>query len=197
MKTILEHSFITKAHSLTNLFEGVTKMSTFMKKLEDDSLIDPTRYEIPNYLGDGFEFFVELFLMLYPSNKEIGVSDYSPVQEDDNGVDGVGVNIKNQKCVVQIKYRSNTQIFLTHTDDYVGNIIIDGVLKHNVYPDTDPKNYRYFVFTTAKGLNFYTDKELLKSKVKCMGYDDFTTLLNDNIVFWKTALEIVKELRKV
>jgi hypothetical protein len=197
MKT-LQHNFITKAHSLTNLFEGVHKMSQFMRRLEADALIDPIRYDPNKYLGDGFEFFIELFLMLYPCDKRIGVSDYVPVQENDNGVDGIGINTKREKCVVQIKYRTNTQGFLTANLDHLSNMISDGQFNHGVVADmSDPNNFRHFIFTTAEGLNFYTDQEMYKSKVKCIGYQDFRVLLDDNYVFWNTALEIVKELRKV
>jgi hypothetical protein len=59
---------------------------------------------------------------------------------------------------------------------------------------TDSKNYRHFIFTTAEGLNFYTDIEMFKSKVKCIGYNDFRVLLDDNLVFWQTALETVKQI---
>jgi hypothetical protein len=198
MKTQLQHNFITKAHNLIGLFEDVHKMSQFMRKLEEQALIDTIRYNQNKYVGDGFEFFVELFLMLYSCDKRIGVSNYVPVQENDNGVDGTGINTKGEPCVVQIKYRTNTQGFLTETNDHLSNMISDGMLTHGVVADmSDPKNYRHFIFTTAEGLNFYTDQEMYKSKVKCIGYNDFRVLLDDNIIFWNTALEIVKELQKL
>jgi uncharacterized membrane protein len=61
----------------------------------------------------------------------------------------------------------------------------------------DPKNYRHFVFTTAEGLNFYTDQEMFKSKVKCFGYNDFRSMLDNNLIFWTSALEIVKEIEAI
>ena len=197
MKTQLEHSFITKAHSLTNLFDGTRKMSTFMTKLEKEAQIDPLNYDPYKYVGDGFEFFVELFLMLHPCDNRIGVYNYHPTQEDDNGVDGTGINIMGEKCVVQVKYRSNTQYFLTANQDHLSNMFSDGMLKHDVVSDNkNPKNFRHFVFTTAEGLNFYTDQNMFKSKVKCIGYKDFRKMLDNNVVFWETALSIVKSLRK-
>ena len=191
----LQHNFQTKAHSLVNLFEGVTKMSTFMRRLETDAVLDPNRYDPFKYLGDGFEFFTELFLALHPTDNRIGVYQYVPVQENDNGVDGVGVNIKAEKCVVQIKYRSNAQTLLTANTDHLSNMISDGQFNHGVVADmADTKNYRHFIFTTAEGLNFYTDIEMFKSKVRCFGYNDFRAMLDNNVVFWQTCLEIVKEI---
>jgi len=201
MKRKLEHTFITKAHNLINLFQGVKKFSTFMARLEEQAQIDPERYDINKYVGDGFEFFVELFLYLHPCDNRVGVYDYQPMQENDNGVDGIGVNIRGEKCVVQIKYRTQTDGFLQGSADHLANLFSDGDNAYEVVVDHKRKNdkiknYRHFIFTTASGLNFYTDQEFFKSNVRCFGYEDFRALLDNNVVFWRTALEIVNILRK-
>ena len=189
---LLEHNFQTKAHSLSRLFEGVTKMSQLMRKIEQEAIIDTLRYGPDKYKGDAFEFFVELFLSLHPVDNRVGVYNYKPKQENDNGVDGIGINIKGENSVVQIKYRSNTQTELSSNKDSLSNLITDGMLSHNVVTDmNNPKNFRHFVFTTADGLNFYTDKEMFKSKVKCFGYKDFRSMLDNNTVFWNKVREIV------
>jgi hypothetical protein len=173
-------------------------MSTFMRRLESDALIDPLRYDSFKYLGDGFEFFVELFLYLHPTDNRVGVYNYVPTQENDNGCDGIGVNIKGEKCVVQVKYRTNVLTQLTATQDSLSNMFSDGMMAHKVVADmNDSKNYRHFVFTTAEGLNFYTDQEMFKSKVKCFGYNDFRSMLDNNMIFWSSALEIVKEIEAI
>ena len=82
-------------------------MSNLMANIERESLKDVERYEANLYAGDAFEFFVELFLALHPCDNRVGVYEYVPVQEFDNGVDGIGINIQKQKCVVQIKFRTN------------------------------------------------------------------------------------------
>lgn len=197
MKRKLEHTFITKAHSLSRLFKGVKKFSTFMKRLEEEALIDPDRYDPFKYVGDGFEFFVELFLYLHPCDNRIGVYDYVPMQENDNGVDGLGRNINGERSVVQVKYRSDNTRFLTATEDHLSNMFSDGMLAYGVTADMKHKdNYRHFIFTTASGLNFYTDQEMFKSKVRCIGYEDFRSMLDNNKVFWESALEVVNILRK-
>ena len=195
MAIILEHNFQTKAHNLIQLFDGVKKFATFVRRLEEQSMIDPLRYEPQKYVGDAFEFFVELFLGLHPVDNRVGVYNYHPVQENDNGVDGIGMNIKGQRSVVQIKYRSNNMAVLTANQDHLSNMFSDGMLAHGVVADMeDPTNYRHFVFTTAEGLHFYTDQEMFKSKVRCIGYTDFRTMLDNNLVFWDTATQIVKQL---
>jgi len=189
---ILEHNFHTKAHSLIRLFKGVNKMSQLIKNIESEAMVDPLRYDPDKYKGDAFEFFVELFLSLHPVDNRVGVYNYKPKQENDNGVDGTGINIKGENSVVQIKYRSNTQIELSSNKDSLSNLITDGMLSHNVVADlNNPKNFRHFVFTTADGLNFYTDKEMFKSKVRCFGYKDFRSMLDNNIIFWNKVREVV------
>lgn len=193
MDIILEHQFRTKAHDLRALFDNVDKMSTFMRKIEQQSVMDVDRYDADKYKGDAFEFFIELFLKLHPCDNRIGLYDYHPVQKNDNGVDGYGMNILGQKSVVQVKYRGNTQSLLTANQDHLSNMFSDGMLEHNVIADNaNPKNYRHFVFTTAEGLHFYTDSEMYKSKVKCIGYKDFRNLLDNNIAFWTLAKQIVE-----
>jgi len=90
---IIEHTFLTKCHDLKSLFEKTNKLSTFMNKLEIQSLKDPLCYDTNKYLGDGFEFFIEILLKLHPVDNRIGVYNYSPKLMNDNGVDGLGVNI--------------------------------------------------------------------------------------------------------
>jgi len=191
----LEHNFKTKAHSLPRLFEGVNKMSTLIRRIESEAILDTLRYDADKYKGDAFEFFVELFLALHPTDNRVGVYNYKPNQENDNGVDGVGVNIRNEKTVVQVKFRSNVLTELSSNKDSLGNLITDGMLSHNVVADMEnPKNFRHFVFTTADGLNFYTDGEMFKGKVKCFGYKDFRCLLDNNLIFWNKVREIINSL---
>lgn len=191
----IEHTFQSKAHDLKALFQGTNKMSAFMRKLDKQAETDPDRYDKDKYVGDGFEFFVEVFLKLNPTDNRVGVYNYKPTQENDNGVDGIGVNIKGEKCVVQIKYRGNTQSVLTATQDHLAHLISDGMLEHDVISDrVDTKNYRHFIFTTAEGLHYYTNDDFFKSRVKCFAYNDFRSMLDNNIVFWDNVRQIVENL---
>jgi hypothetical protein len=192
---MIQHNFKTKCHDLPALFADVNKFSRFMRNLERQAIMDPLRYDSQKYLGDGFEFFVELFLSLHPTDNRVGIYNYIPIQENDNGVDGIGVNILNQSSVVQVKYRSNTQTLLTANTDHLSNLFSDGMLTYNVVADNaNTKNYRHFVFTTAEGLHFYTDTEMFKGKVRCFSYKDFKVLLDNNIIFWNKVREIVSNI---
>ena len=195
MKAELQHNFKTKCKSLPELFEGVNKMSQLMYKIEKLSKKDPLNYDPDKYKGDAFEFFIELFLMVHPCDNRVGVHNYKPTQENDNGVDGIGVNIRDEKCVVQIKYRSNPKEPLTANKDHLSNMFVDGQLTYNVVADiTNPKNYKHFIFTTASGLHYYTETEMFKNKVRCFSFKHFKSMLDNNKVFWDSAREIVGKM---
>ncbi len=197
MEIKLEHQFQTKSHDLIELFKGVNKLSSFMRSLEKQSKKDPIRYDSNMYLGDGFEFFIELLLALHPVDNRMGVYNYKPIKSNDNGVDGIGLNINLEPCVVQVKYRSNTKTILTSNFDHLSNLFSDGMLTHGVVSDNlNPNNYRHFVFTTADGLHFYTDKEMFKGRVRCVGYKELKNMIDNNFIFWEKCREIVSEIVK-
>jgi hypothetical protein len=191
----ISHGFGLRAHDLTTLFDKTNKVSTFMGKLEKQSLIDPDRYDSNKYKGDGFEFLVEILLKSHAYDNRLGITTYEPVQSDDNGVDGVGVNLAGEKCVVQVKYRSNSKTVLTANTDHLSNMISDGMIKHKVViAEDNTKIPRHYVVTTATGLHHYTDNENFKGFVHCIGYEHLRALLDNNLSFWNLCREICKEI---
>lgn len=190
----MQHNFITKSHDLIGLFDKVNKMSTLMNKIEKQSQLQPLRYDPDKYKGDAFEFFVELFLHIYNTDNRVGVYKYVPIQIDDIGADGLGENMKGEKCVVQIKYRSKTDYLLTANEDHLSNLIVAGVDYGIITDKEDLNNFRHFVFTTAKGLHFHTNEQMFKGRVKCFGYDEFRKMVDNNIHFWNRCRELVREL---
>jgi hypothetical protein len=197
----INHGFGNRAHDLVALFDKTNKISTFMNKLEKQSLIDPVRYDSNNYKGDAFEFLVEILLKSHAYDNRLGITNYEPVQSNDNGVDGVGVNLSNQKCVVQVKYRSK-KTPLTANEDKLGNLVTDGMLQHGVYltpetkSDVNEKKIAplHYVITTADGLHHYTDNEFFKGVVHCIGYDQLRVMLDNNLSFWNLCRSIAKEI---
>lgn len=192
---ILTHPFITRSHDLEGLFNDVKTLSQFMKRLEKQSQLYPERYPIEKYLGDGFEFFCEALIKSHSCDNRIGISEYIPVTKNDNGVDGYGVNIVLETCAIQIKYRTNTKNLLTSTVDKLDSFITEALLEKNILPS---KQYRNFIFTTAKGLHYYTDHEKFRGMVKCFGYKQISQLVDNNLHFWNfIQKEIVQYKEKV
>jgi len=125
---MLHHQFITKSHDLSGLFTDVNLMSTLMRRIQEQSQLDPLRYDVNDYMGDAFEFFVELFLKIYDTDNRVGVYNYIPIpSHEDKGADGVGVNIRKEKCVVQVKFRGNVDSLLTANEDHLSNLMLAGM----------------------------------------------------------------------
>ena len=188
----LTHPFIYRCHDLDGLFENVKTLSQFMKRLEKQSQLYPERYSIEKYLGDGWEFFCEALIKTHQYDNRIGISGYNPVIKNDNGVDGYGVNLFNEVCAVQPKYRSNTKGLLTSEGDSLNSFITEALLEKNIQPS---KKYRHFVFTTAKGLHYYTDHEKFRGMVKCYGYEDIRSLVDNNLHFWNFIREQILQFK--
>jgi len=169
---IITHGFGNRAHDLVGLFNRTNKISTFMNKLEKQSLIDPLRYDSNKYKGDGFEFLVEIFLKSHSYDNRIGITNYEPVQKDDNGVDGVGINLSGEKYGVS-------------ADMEKLKLIADGKLA--------PLHY---VITTASGLHHYTDNQNFGGYVHCIGYEQLRSMLDNNLSFWNLCREITDNVQK-
>ena len=188
----LTHPFLYRAHNLSELFENVKTLSQFMKKLEKQAAQDPDRYPSHKYLGDGWEFFVEALIKTHQYDNRVGISNYEPVTNNDNGVDGYGINICGKVCAVQPKYRTSVSSRLTASNDSLDSFITESILAKEIIPD---KQYRHFIFTTAKGLHHYTDHEKYRGKVKCFGYDEIRSLVDNNLHFWNFVRDQVLQFK--
>jgi hypothetical protein len=170
-------------------------MSTLMRRIQQQSQLDPLRYDVNDYMGDAFEFFVELFLKIHDTDNRVGVYNYVPVpSHEDKGADGVGINIRKEKCVVQVKFRGNVDSLLTANEDHLSNLVTAGALMGISYDLENRKNYRHFVFTTANNLHFYTDEHMFEGQVYCFGIDKFREMVDNNPIFWDKCREIVSQL---
>ena len=182
----MTHQFKTKSHDLIGLFTDVNLMSTFTNRLQRQAEFDPNRYSVNDYLGDGFEYFVEGFLEILSPSPHIGVYNYRPIPpHEDKGADGVGENMSGNKCVVQVKFRGNNDYTLTANEDHLSNLMLAGMHMGVSFDLENPKNFRHFVFTTAKSLHFYTDEHMFEGKVKCFGLEDFRKMVDNNNHFWE------------
>jgi hypothetical protein len=220
-KEDLEHGFKDRAHDLNGLFYKTNKISTFMNKLEKQSILDTARYDSKKYLGDGFEFLVEILLKTHSYDNRFGITNYTPIQSDDTGVDGLGLNLAGEKSVIQIKYKSNTTTHLTANTDHLSNMFSAAQTKYGISSinseietlknnisligekkvekrinelEKSKKVKRHYVITTASGLHNYTDSEMYKNEVICIGFEDLRSLLDDNISFWNLCREISNDI---
>jgi len=192
MEIKLEHPFLFQCHDINELLHDVKKLSTFCTNLENQSIRFPNRYESKKYKGDGFELFVEAFIKLSPIDNRIAIGNYKPIIDGDTGVDGVGVGIDEKIATVQVKYRSNNETLLTANDkeSNLSNFVTASLLRYGV--DQNSKT-NMLIITTAAGLHYFTDGEMYQGKVRCLGYENLRSIVDNNLLFWNAFRNLVKE----
>jgi hypothetical protein len=183
---MLKHLFTKKYPNETkHLFDNVSNWNQFNEKLQEvaDSLNKRLGTDYLTVIGDGFEVFIEGFIKLTENDNRFGISNYQPVNsKDDYGVDGYGNNIRGNKSAIQIKYRIDPTYLLTAQKDGLDSMITEAL--HEGVLFGDGKDYRHFIFTSAKGLNNKTDDNKFRGKVKCYGINDIKTIVDNNQNFW-------------
>jgi hypothetical protein len=137
-----------------------------------------------------------MFLKAFQFDSRVCLNNYEPNMGMDNGADGFGLNYVGEKSVVQIKYRSDSSYLLTNNEDKIGNLIHDGLHEGIVYGKEKKGERRHYIFTTAKGLHYYTENENFRNKVECFGYEDFRSVLDKNKAFWNWCRQVAKNLTK-
>jgi hypothetical protein len=183
----LEHSFKRKCHNLPGLLAGCVKVSTYIKRLAEQSLLHPDRYDPDKYKGDGLELFVEALLKLSPVDCRLGITNYQIEEGVDTGVDGHGIGIDGKVATVQVKYRSNTEKVLTANEDHLSNFTSASVLRYGVDPSL---NTNMLIITTAEGLHYFTNDEMFQKKVRCIGNKELRELVDNNTLFWNAFREL-------
>lgn len=190
---MLKHLFTKKYPKETAyLFDGTSTWKEFDKKLQEvaEQLKTRLNADYLTVLGDGFEVFIEGFIKLTQNDNRFGISNYVPVQsKDDYGVDGYGDNIRGNKSAFQIKYRIDPTYFLTAQKDGLDSMITEAL--HEGISFGEGKDYRHFIFTSAKGLNNKTDDNKFRGKVKCYGIDDIKTIVDNNQNFWNNLKTLI------
>lgn len=189
----IEHHFLTTSHDIRGLFDGVNKISTFCTNLEKQANLRTESYPYEKYVGDGFELLVEMIIKLSQTDNRIGIADYKPIQSNnDNGVDGYGINLLNKKCAVQVKYRSDNNKLLTATSDGLDSFMTEAMFESVLPEITDPcKNH--YIFTTAEGLHYYTENEKYRKSIKVIGYNHLREMFDKNAHFWNSVREIINQ----
>ena len=183
---MLNHLFTKKYKNETDyLFKDTNSWNEFDKNLHKvaEQLNKRLGSDYKTVLGDGFEVFIEGFIKLTENDNRFGISNYLPVEsKDDYGVDGYGYNILGNKSAIQIKYRKNHNYFLTAKNDGLDSMITEALHEGVVFGDG--KDYRHFIFTSAKGLNNKTDDNKFRGRVKCYGIHDIKTIVDKSKNFW-------------
>jgi hypothetical protein len=191
-----------KHPALLNIFlKDPTMVTTFqvdtLSKLSSNIIKYSKKFDQINYLdadklkGDLFEIFSESFFQLLGADNRIGVDKYQPALQDDYGVDGQGIGMDGKPLTVQVKFRSDATQELTQDD--IKQFAFQSIVNFNVEKDT--KN-NMIVFTNAKGLHWVTDQKVFAGRIRTLGYEQLSQLVNGNSVFWNRVNELVVDSLK-
>lgn len=194
MKIINHESFVNIYNKEPKIFELLFKDTKTISQLSNKiSKISKTfqKFSYPDQdklKGDLFEIFAESFFILLSSDNRIGVYNYTPAPSaSDYGVDGFGIGMDDKPCTIQVKYRSDSTTELTQDD--IKQFAYQSIINYNV--DKDTKN-NMIVFTNARGLHWITDTRVFSGRIRSIGYSEISTLIDNNIVFWKNLKELIE-----
>ena len=186
------HPFLLRCPNMHELLGDVFSMSRLINNIEQCSLNLHDGYSIEKFKGDAFEFFINECLHLHDVSNIFGVHDYKMINStDDMGADGIGINQSLNECLVQVKYR-RPNTYLNYNIDKLNNMFNVGD-ELGIHSDKigDGTNFKFFIFTTAGGLDFRTEENFngKRKRVRVFSYDNFHTTLQENGPFWKVLRE--------
>lgn len=181
MEIKLTHRFTRRCYDKSALLVNCNKLSTFCSRLEKQAQSNLDRFSYNDYVGDGLEGLVEALVKLSPVDNRIGITDYQVATGQDTGVDGHGIGFNGKPATLQVKYRGDGTARLTANEDHLSNFICASQNRYGVMIE-DTMNM--LVVTTAEGLNFFTEEQMLYKKVRCLGRQELRSLVDNNQAFW-------------
>lgn len=179
----MKHKFKHVCYDKKALLDGCSKIATFMRRLAKQSAENHGMGWTPDeYKGMGFEAFVEVLIKASPVDKRINITNYRPhctrTDGPDMGIDGFGLSHNGNKHTVQVKFRSNVMEDLS-TKDMISNFVAM-TTSNPQYRDADMT-----IFTTAKGLGFKISEKMYHNRVRTLGYNEISSLVDGNNAFWE------------
>ena len=170
MEIKLDHHFTNTCYDIDALFKGVTKLSTFLTRLEKQSQQNPAMWEPKKYKGDGFEALVEAIIKLNPTNTRINITNYNPSPVDEMGIDGSGNTFDGMPHEVQAKLSMDPNRLITEQHEHIAMFPAIATTKHM------GKQIQMTLFTTAKDLHHVLEN--FNGKVRVLGRKDIESLVN-------------------
>jgi hypothetical protein len=188
----MKHHFAHTCYDIDALFvvpkkhEGTAMhLKWFMANLERQSKEQPDMFEPNDYVGDGFEAFVESLLLQLGTHQCLQMKDYHPGNPgEDMGVDGYGYGKDGEVHTVQAKYRSNTMDLLTANKDHISNFVAHSLAHYNAKHMT--------LITTADGLHNVISESMYAGQVRTIGYQQLCQLVDANGMFWQDFRDMLK-----
>lgn len=173
--------------SLEQLEDNLEKLA-FPKNPDDLFGHDP----FGEILGDGWEAFNEILFKVYGLFPGVGFTDAQVLPPGTIGCDFTGVGIDTKPATVQSKYKGKSKAWQIELAEGLDMKLERFVAQsQNTFGVPIDSKTNMLVVTNAKGIHYWTNDNLLFGKVRCIGRDQITYLVNNNPMFWKTAREMI------
>lgn len=190
-------SEMLSCRTLNQLVSNIKDISSLYKEYGYIDFIDKngvTKLGSSKFKGDLFEIFSECFFLLFSSDERVGIYDYKPVpSEEDNGVDGTCKNINGFKSTVQIKFKSDPTYELLERD--IKQFPFQSYRKYGV--DINEDN-NMIIFTTCKGLNWKTEKDVFDNAIRVINGDFISNRIDNNEGFWASFRDLIlKSIKEI
>jgi hypothetical protein len=193
--TIINHeSFVNLYNKDQSIFESIFKDTRTLSQLSNKIIKVSKNFEALAYKdadkvkGDLFEIFSECFFKVLSADNRIGVYNYQPAPPiDDYGVDGIAIGMDEKPLTIQVKFRSDATTELTQ--EHIKQFAFQSIVTYNVDKDTTTN---MIVFTNAKGLHWVTESRVFSGRVRAIGYDQISQLVDNNTVFWKNIKDLIE-----
>jgi CRISPR/Cas system-associated endoribonuclease Cas2 len=104
------------------------------------------------------------------------------------GVDGFGIGMNELPLTIQVKFRSDSTTELIEKD--IKQFAFQSIVEYNVDKDT---RTNMIVFTNSKGLHWITESKVFSGRVRSIGYDIISQLIDNNSVFWRELNDLIKQ----
>ena len=182
----LQHRFGYDCEEIASLVSD-NKLDSFLKKLVAlGRKQDPDFYDPLEFMGDGFEWFVEYFFKYFDGDHTLTyTANYEPNSDYDCGTDGRGKStIDGGLCVIQVKLKIDPNTYLTNEDN-ISNIVADAVINEGL--QYNEKNV--IVVTSCRGVH----PKHAMANVHCINRDKMARRVDNNVDFWDNLRSIVEE----
>lgn len=183
---------LTDKNFFIELFKDVTTFREFLKRI---NAISEKSFETLGFndrfqsVGDLFEIFAEIFFIVNEADNRIGVCNYKPVKKsEDNGVDGYGTGIDGKPATIQVKFRADETKELLERD--IKQFGFSSIVEYSVDKDTKTN---MIIFTSAKGLHWYTESKVFSNRMRIINYEMISKLIDNNFGFWNSVEKVLKE----
>ena len=199
-RIVLAHPFVNICPDIDEFLKSdneygvICKINEFCYRVNKLSAKYADRIDENKFKGDALELFVEYMIKTCPEDNRIGIYDYqipSEIDEEDLGVDGIGVGENGFPATVQVKYRAGNYV-LTANNDHLSNFLTASVFDYNVRMEDD-KNM--LIVTTGQKVDEFTLNSMLKGKVRVLNHDALQFMYDGRPEWWKRFYEAVRDSR--